>query len=168
MISTERTKEIRTKLKEAHGITSRQVSVRIRHGSSINIDINDPSVDIKEVENIAKGYESVDRCEFSGEILAGGNTFVFVDYTAKAKDAAYEAKKEFWDGVADAYAKLDPHTGDRFDGILVMKENEFCGSVALPDATSGLCLRRLRFHIQSEATAGRTIAGAYLEAKGLN
>ena len=168
MISTERTKEIRSKLKKTYGITSRQVSVRTRHGSSINVDINDPEVDIKEVENIAKGYESVDRCEFSGEIFAGGNTFVFVDYTAKAKQAAYENKKVFWDSVAAAFVKLEPHTGDRFDGILVMKESEVCGSVALPDAASGLCLHRLRFHIQSEATAGRTIAGAYLEAKGLN
>lgn len=168
MITTERTKEIRTKLKKAHGITSRQVSVRTRHGSSINVDINDPEVDIKEVENIAKGYENYQRCHVTGEILGGGNTFVFIDYTNKAKDAAYEAKKEFWDGIADVFVKLEPHSGDRFDGILIMKESEVCGSISLPDAASGLCLRRRRFHIQSEATAGRTIAGAYLEAKGLN
>ena len=31
-----------------------------------------------QVEAIARVYEKIDRCERSGEVLMGGNTFVFV------------------------------------------------------------------------------------------
>lgn len=44
------------------------------------ITIKDLAIDIKEIEQLAKGYESYERDEFTGEILSGGNTFVFVNY----------------------------------------------------------------------------------------
>jgi len=40
--------------------------------------IKDESIDKEAVEKIAYPFEEVDRCEVTGEVLAGGNTFVFV------------------------------------------------------------------------------------------
>jgi len=38
------------------------------------------AIDIKEIEQLAKGYENYECDEVTGEILSGGNTFVFVNY----------------------------------------------------------------------------------------
>ncbi|WP_436890275.1 hypothetical protein [Mammaliicoccus sciuri] len=70
-------KEIRTELKKELGYTNRQISVK-NNWSSIDVVIKDESVDREAVEKIAYPLEEVDRCEITGEILAGGNTFVFV------------------------------------------------------------------------------------------
>ena len=79
-------KRIRTELK-AQGISTKQVSVRTHNysmGSSLNIRIKDPKVLKSLVEKIANESERVSRCEVSGEILSGGNRFVFVDYASEA------------------------------------------------------------------------------------
>ena len=74
--------EIRAKIKAA-GIPARSVSVRVQYAgysTSINVRIKDISVGRKQVEKIAKEYRDVSYDERSGEILEGGNTYVFVDY----------------------------------------------------------------------------------------
>ena len=79
-------KRIRTELK-ARGISTKQVSVRTHNysmGSSLNIRIKDPKGLKSLVEKIANESERVSRCEVSGEILSGGNRFVFVDYASEA------------------------------------------------------------------------------------
>jgi len=58
------------------------VSVRERPGGwsySISLTIKDAEVDAEAVWEIANRSTSVDRCEASGEILSGGNTFVSVN-----------------------------------------------------------------------------------------
>lgn len=73
--------EIRKALK-AIGYTSKHVSVRSESysmGSSINIKIKRDGVNRAEVERIANTGSRVHYCESSGEILSGGNRFVFVD-----------------------------------------------------------------------------------------
>ena len=94
--------EIRGKLKKLYGITSRQVSVRAKSfsmGSSLDVTINDPAVDIREVRNVADSKEKIDRCQYTGEILSGGNRYLDVRYGDKAA-AAFAAAN------ADAIAKL--------------------------------------------------------------
>ena len=78
-------KRIRDALK-AKGWGRRHVSVRAKSysmGSSISVTILDVSVPRAEVETVANGEEHVDRDE-QGEILSGGNRFVFVDYDRAA------------------------------------------------------------------------------------
>ncbi len=89
MTAKEKAKGIRKKLKEK-GITSRQVSVRTDHGS-INCHIKDLTIPKELVEKIAQPYEHVRRCEYSGDILSGGNTFVFVSFDWQALDNAAKA-----------------------------------------------------------------------------
>jgi len=80
---TEQAKKIRKTLKEELGLTSRKVSVKsgyCGYSSKIDVTVKDLLVDIKKVEKIANKFYSVDRCERSGEILQGGNTYVTVLY----------------------------------------------------------------------------------------
>jgi len=81
--------EIRATLRK-RGITQRQVSIRARSfsmGSAIDIDIHDYKVDIREVKNVAAPAEKVAIDRSTGEVLSGGNRFLHVGYSDKAKDA---------------------------------------------------------------------------------
>ena len=78
MTDSKRLAAIRQALKE-HGYSNRKVGVRY-DGYAVWLTIKDLAIDIKEIEQLAKGYESYERDEFTGEILSGGNTFVFVNY----------------------------------------------------------------------------------------
>lgn len=78
--------QARSTLKLA-GIKPAQVSLTSA-GGSINARIKDPSVPFRLVHDAVKALESVARCEMTGEILCGGNTYVFVDYTDDAIDTA--------------------------------------------------------------------------------
>jgi hypothetical protein len=70
--------EVAAKLK-AIGITNKQVSCRGDY-NSITCRIKDLTIDPEIVRAIASEYEKIDRCEYSGEILCGGNTYVSVCY----------------------------------------------------------------------------------------
>jgi hypothetical protein len=74
--------KVRAALKAA-GYGARQVTVRDGGNymySSLKVTIRDACVRISAVEAIARRHEDVRRCETSGEILSGGNTFVEVAY----------------------------------------------------------------------------------------
>ena len=72
-------KKLREELKKL-GYNSRKISVVVRHYTSINVKIKDVTIGLQEIKKIADKYKSIDYCQISGEILEGGNDFVFVDY----------------------------------------------------------------------------------------
>jgi len=78
MTDKEKAKEIRALLKKKFGLTSRDVSVRSR--SSIDLEIKTiKALMIKsKIEKESSQFERIFRDHATGEILAGGNTFVFV------------------------------------------------------------------------------------------
>ena len=81
--------EIRDELK-IKGWNSRKVSVRVHSysgGSSIYVTVRDPAVPFAEVKEIAERCQVIRRCEVTGEILSGGNRFVFTEMTDKVRDA---------------------------------------------------------------------------------
>ena len=124
---------------KAKGWNSRQVSVKSgssRYDTRIDVTIKDITIPIHEVEEVAKKYEEIERCQASDEILAGCNTYVFVAYDWNVRQAAIEARKEkaakLWKLVDDVepssgravYAvngkelnimKADPKFGVRYD-----------------------------------------------------
>ncbi|STO12815.1 Uncharacterised protein [[Flavobacterium] thermophilum] len=75
MMNTKETaKKIRQELKEKFPFT--KFSVRCERSGSINVRwTNFPTE--KAVEEVISKYEQVQRCEVTGEILSGGNLFVF-------------------------------------------------------------------------------------------
>lgn len=76
--------QIRKDLK-AIGISQRQVAVKARRGSSIDVVIK-ALCDEAAVRRIARSYERVNRSESTGDILCGGNMFVFIKWDSQVLD----------------------------------------------------------------------------------
>ena len=83
------TKEIRAELKRVLGYNSKVVSVKNHHYSKIIFTIRDIKADHQIVTLFSKSFESIDRCEYTGEILSGGNIFTSVCYSKKLDDMIY-------------------------------------------------------------------------------
>lgn len=75
--ATDIAKDIRTELKEM-GFNSKKISVRKKDCNVVLVTLKDESIDREKIEQLAKKHKDVDYCEKTGEILAGGNTYVFV------------------------------------------------------------------------------------------
>lgn len=80
MTSAQTKSAIQAKLNEM-GLNARKVSVSTRRGGYEDVfvlQIRDTQVDAQAVKAMAKSFEQIDRDAASGEILSGGNTFVWV------------------------------------------------------------------------------------------
>jgi len=114
----EKAKEIRGILKEK-GI---KASVRMSSGSAIQIYIQDLAADYEVVREIARSFENISRCEFSGEILSGGNDYVFVRYDY---DTLKEASKNYMNLAEQYLAEIEEGNGRYFIPIAEFQGNEF-------------------------------------------
>lgn len=84
-------KAIRQQIKTQLGYSSRKVSVRQRQGGlsyCFQVTVKDLDIPLEPIEKIARKFKEVDKCERTGEILGGGNTYVFVEYDWKLKYAS--------------------------------------------------------------------------------
>ncbi|ERM90914.1 hypothetical protein O163_13345 [Caldanaerobacter subterraneus subsp. yonseiensis KB-1] len=111
MTAREIAEEIRKSLKK-HGITSKQVSVRVKtytFDDTIEVRIKDLTVSKKLVEAIAKEYEYVRWDDFTNEILNGGNIYVSVDFDYKA---LREKAKEFTEVAKRILKEKNKYKGD--------------------------------------------------------
>lgn len=115
MTSTEKATAIRTALKKA-GFTSKQVSVKHRYcgySSSYHITIKNGNVSELQIKDICKRFESVDYDDRTGEILEGGNDYIFVDRDYRTPVDG----SEYLDAVKTALAKLEKEgQGEKVDG----------------------------------------------------
>ncbi len=82
-------KTIRQALKAELNLTSRDVSVTTSGGGTVNVTIKRADIEINPVHAIAIRSENIYRDGF-GEILQGGNTFVFVRHSTKARTERLE------------------------------------------------------------------------------
>lgn len=76
--SNEIAKDIRTELKEM-GLNSRKISVRKNGCNVVTVDIKDESIEREKIKQLANRHTAVEYCEKTGEVLAGGNIYVFVE-----------------------------------------------------------------------------------------
>lgn len=76
MNTVEKAKEIRKELKSKFkGVKFSVRTKKYSGGSSISVSwVDFPTVEA--VEEITSKYESISRCEYTGEILSGGNTYI--------------------------------------------------------------------------------------------
>ena len=125
MGSKEKAAEIRKDLKAIMGVNSREVSVK-SSVNSISIHIKNLNIDIKTVETIANQYEDIRRCEASGEILQGGNTFVFVEFDHDAVRQGGEGMAE----IAESWY-LEARNGEYYG--IEMAENDDYSVTYWPD-----------------------------------
>lgn len=109
---TESAKQIRAELKATMGLTQRDVSVRSSSGS-IRVKVMNPAADIDRIESIANQHSHVRRCEYSGEILAGGNVFVTVDWDWDVSKAARAAFVPYLNAMANTGRQIEPFHGEK-------------------------------------------------------
>jgi hypothetical protein len=70
---------------KAAGIDTKKIRIYTRRGSgSLNVSIRDLSISVESVDAVLRKYENISRCEHTGEILQGGNDFVFIGYDWEA------------------------------------------------------------------------------------
>lgn len=72
--------QIRDFLKK-NGYNIRDFSIKASYGgysSSVDIYIKNPKIDKKEINDLVKKFQNVDYDARSGEVLMGGNTYIFV------------------------------------------------------------------------------------------
>lgn len=89
MTTTNKADDLRDALKTA-GYKRNQVSVKYPH-STLEVTVRDASIPLSAIRAIAAPFENVRYCPASGEILAGGNTWVDVKYARGLLDARVEA-----------------------------------------------------------------------------
>jgi len=106
----EKAKEIRKILKkEFPGV---KFSVRKSSHCAINISYKD-AIPVKFVEEHVRQFESIDRCEASGEILSGGNDFIFVN-----REISDENQKEVKSLMEQAYPKDSIHSDYDYERLI--------------------------------------------------
>jgi len=79
--------QIRNDIKAA-GYSLKAFSIRTRSTGSVTIAIKDAAIPADKIKGIARKHEVVRRCDGSGEILSGGNTFISIGYEAGVLSAA--------------------------------------------------------------------------------
>lgn len=96
-INSERSKEIREKIKKELGYNSRQVGVRsgdCGYSDYTRITVKDLSCDFEAIEKIAKSFQSIRYDEYNGEILSGANTYINVEYDWEILNEAEKTELE--------------------------------------------------------------------------
>lgn len=112
---------IRATLK-TEGYAPRDFSVRVRHcgySTSADVTIKNPEIRSADVEQLLSKFESIDRDYATGEILAGGNCYLFVDYA----DGIFDAPAQ---EMAATAAEILRETGECiciFDGLYLCNRN---------------------------------------------
>ena len=118
--------KIRHDLKVELNLTARQVSVRSSRGGGVNITIKAAGVSFDAVEEIGRRQESVRRCEHSGDILAGGNIFIFSSWDRRFVGAAAEPITPWVEALeADGGSTIHPVPGCADLDLGVSRENEW-------------------------------------------
>jgi len=102
--AAESAKAIRQALKAEHGWTSRDISVRSENysmGSSVDLKIKRAGIDPETVTRIANAESYIRYDERTGEILGGGNRFVFVDFDHKLERQVTEPLERLLEALPD-------------------------------------------------------------------
>jgi hypothetical protein len=98
--ATEKAKAIRSEIKTKFGLNSRQVSVKT-DGATYDESIHVVAKTVEamkhyyDIEKLIHKYENIDRDQYSGEILLGGNTYIFMGYDRDALKPYVEAELDF-------------------------------------------------------------------------
>lgn len=116
MTNKELSLEIRNQFKKA-GYKRNDISLRVSdagYSTSIRVKIKNPKISRKEIEQLLKKYECIERDEYTGEILQGSNMYIFVDYEPNLFD---EVAQE-WAATAASIYRSSEETIRIFDGLL--------------------------------------------------
>ena len=90
----DRASAMRKLFKDLYGFNN-----RCSRGGAINIEILDSDIKLNRIKNIAEQFKMVYYDERTGEILSGGNIFVFVDYSRDIKNNLWKSLREFAESI---------------------------------------------------------------------
>lgn len=126
MTSTEIQANVKKQIKEA-GYSLRQVSVRKDGGldTALEITIRCAKVDRNVIDRIAKGNEDIDKCEASGEVLCGGNTYCFVRVM---QEVLNEWGGQYVDAIKAATEEADTLEGNQLATVEVEGVEAYVGA----------------------------------------
>jgi hypothetical protein len=137
------TKTVRKQLKEKLGYNSRQVSIRNRPGgysTKLIFTARSPEVDFKKLEEFALSFRDVDVCQYSGEILMGGNTYIDIVIADNLKQTIFDKVKQEVVELIRSTKIQSIGTGEHFliqdKKIVSFKENDFMFYVYADDQRS--------------------------------
>ncbi len=103
-------RQIKAELK-ANGINTKNISVREDRGGlswSFTVRLKSFDYTIEDVERVVNKFRHVDRDEYSGEILSGGNTYIHVQYDY---DFQHEQENKFLDTAKELISELKENEG---------------------------------------------------------
>ena len=118
MTNRELSARIKNDLKAA-GIDPRAVRVSVRdagYSAAAHIRIMSPEVSAEAVRRILAYRESYDRDERTGEILAGANLYIFVEYA----DGIFDTVAQEWAATARGVLASKDETTRIFDGLYLI------------------------------------------------
>ena len=118
---------IKNELKKEGYAKGYTISVRdCGYSTSVKIKITSPEINRIEIEKIANRFQEIDRDERTGEILAGGNCYIFTEY----KDGIFEEVTKEWIATATGAIMSKDETTKIFDGLYLLNL-EHCGRLEL-------------------------------------
>lgn len=112
---------IKNELKEA-GYNVKDFSVSVKdcgYSTSIKVTIKNPYVCRKDVESLLLNYQNIDKDSVTGEILEGGNTYLFVEY----QYGVFEEVSQEWSSTAAGLIKSELEITRIFDGLYLLNTN---------------------------------------------
>ncbi len=116
-------REIKKVLKE-QGFNPKDFSVSVRSGTydmAVTVTIKSPYVNKIEIEKILKRFEEIDYDQCTGEILAGGNTYVQVMYDY----GIFDEVSQTWTATAMSVMQDSKHTVMCiFDGLFYIHNKQ--------------------------------------------
>ena len=122
-------KEIKKYLKE-NGIDTENISVKgstCGYSESYEITIKDININIEKVRELLKTFESYETDERTGEILEGGNTYIFVNYDYNTLKLANEKYNDIVLDIINKklkeHCKQDIDAWNNGDGVLKISNN---------------------------------------------
>lgn len=122
MTTTDKTKAIRAEIKKECGYNARQVSVRAPHAGSIRVSVHVAGADLAKIEKIAGQFETIHRCDATGEILCGGNTFVEVSFSDRAEKDFHAANEALVSEIQEAAQALEPCESVTINNFRVVRD----------------------------------------------
>ncbi len=140
MTIKEKCAAMRAELKKL-GYNSKQVSVRggyCGYSDRAEITIKDMKADRKAIENVCKKFQSIDYDSASGEILEGGNTYIFVKYDYDTLENAIEEEVNKLDSLMAEIEKEQKHIKkNNSEYVLFKQDDNFCMVVYENGSTLG-------------------------------
>lgn len=118
MTNRELSANIKNELKAA-GIGTKAVRISVKdsgYSTAVRVRILSPDVSAESIRRILAHYESIDRDERTGEILAGGNLYLFVEYD----DGIFDVVSQEWAATAQGVLTSREETTRIFDGLYLI------------------------------------------------